>query len=485
MLANFFRNCRMIVACDPENHTEGFRYALMDQQKIVATGIGSRETFGALKSHDILVGYFSTLSYLSKMTLPAAGREQTVASARHFIDEELLFNDAYELCIGKKERRGQSQEVHVLAVSTHEIEALSQSFSKTNRPLGMLTTFEVSVAALVNRVCPQPVQVLWRLGQRDLILHVEEGQVTFHRNQLAQEDIFSSADHWPGRPAIRLILGDWFKDEGFESSTLLDSDSQAVEAKLLKLFQFNQQENPRQILQHPELFGLPFVDTAWNLLSHRYQQEVRAYQYARWGVLAGGAAALMMAGLGVIDFLSIQTRQAELQAGILRLESEVADLKSVMPLASTLKNLEAYSQLAKKREEELRADKLLAWLQSGLPEGVLLRMVEFSPLVEEKKRGAPTRSSQQNVATGESDPLEKPPVKVTAKKMFRVHLEAVIAGNYFQTTQRVNAWINHLSKKGKLAKSTYTYHPPKADDSGDLLDGALYQTDLILEGKSL
>lgn len=409
--------------------------------------------------------FFAPHAYLERNRFSVANRRLLGLRLRQYIESESVFNEPFRLrhrplapSTGEA-----SLEVDMVAVAEQEIEPVARCLAIGERPLHSLVTVEMAIAALVRQVSAEPVIILWARDDVLLALLVHNGGVLARRlrrlgsgdytndgmpghAQFEQAEVMASTLRSAAKRLLReevsllLPLGELdarlrYSEDASDYLFLLRPDNRAegLKQKLGRLFVL---PDPTSVPRYPELYGLAFVEGAFNLLPSDYRHHVRALSWVR-PVAAGAVAAAIgaaLAGAGDLNrALALEQVTAAQSSGLQAPAAALA--RRIPPRAQASAGL---AQVMKHQRNGLRVDRFLAWLSAEIPDGVTVESVSIRALPRTgSRRGASaTLAGQYSVAVA-----------------FQAY------GDYAQSERLAAAMVQRLAARIVLTDSSFTYTP--------------------------
>ena len=466
------------------------RYAVLNGRKVLQQSECSLSQLQSLGGRDIRASFFSRSAYFGRSQAQTENKRLATVVARRFIDSEMLFTDPYRLRLTT--RLVSENEVHLKLMAAAEVDCirLEDSLPLENQPVSLATLEEAAIAALVAKATVEPVLVLYARAERFLSLIVENGEVRQRRleninpgdmvaaeaaaqraemlvgNAMAGE--FAAGGEAAKEAATKIYLGE-LRPLASLPAAVRDYVSRELEKKMAA------QIKGADALLEPELFGLSFVSRKWNFLENEQAQNAFSWQAAFpiSLVLLGGA--LIMGLLAVADMASTARISSQIENDQRRLISERDSLAKRVPTEQELDGFKEFTELLKRRSEQVRVDRLLSWVSRELPPGITI--TSFQMYLQGDVQAERQMQTAGASATGENmlskffgsdtaskvdpaQPAEQPKV-ARQPGVYTVRLELNLPGTYTTVESLAAETIRHLSPKLSFVQSQLSFDAAK------------------------
>ncbi len=463
------------------------RYALVQGRQLLRRGEIEADRLASLGGYEVRASFFDRSAYFGRVGSQTSNARLAGVVARRFVDGELLFNEPYRLRLSVHPTGEHDFQLRLIAASELGCVRAEGSLPLDSRPVGLASLEELAIAALVARVTPAPAMVCFARGARFIAFVCEAGEVRSRNVEMlpggelgAAQDAASRAEAMllgglgnaaPGdvNIGIKLYLGD-LRPLAAEAAAQRDYASREVEKKMGLLVRGG------DALAEPELFGLRFVGSRWNLLEP--DQALRAWAWKAALPVSGlmAAGALTLAGLGVATAYENSRKTDEIGRQRQQVEQQRAELEKRVPDSGEVSRIRDLTDLLQKREEQVRVDHLLAWLTRQIPEGASIASLhmfppgETPPEVLRKQTGDGGGGTDILArlfgakALAKPDAQEAPAQNAAAAKQqpgeYELTLELILPGAYEHSEKLAGEIVGRLAGRGRFKQSTLAYDAP-------------------------
>ncbi|MCX8086379.1 MAG: hypothetical protein N3C63_05680 [Rhodocyclaceae bacterium] len=467
---------RLLVALDEpaaDAETQKARWALLSGRRCVARGEGPAARLAALGGLELLASFFDRSAHFDRIVAQTANPRLAQVFARRHIDGQMLFNESYRLRTRLIPLGEADIVLRTLATTELACARAADALPLATRPVRLAALEETALAALAAKATSEPALVCFARGERFVAFLAEAGDVRGRQLAVVPPGDAAEQEAAVGRaaaafgggtglpePAVTLLFGD-LTGLAKQPQFARDVASREVEKKIAALVA------GANALAEPELFGLPFVRREWNLLEPAQAAGALAWKLAlpAAGLLVAGAAfAGLLGGFQAIDNAATAARLQEQRA---TLERERGDLVKRIPDEKESRRLAEFAELMKKRDEQVRADRLLAWLTTRLPEGAVVESVTLYPFGEK-----PPEAAQGPGAKGGEDILARifgrdkaaepkaQPEKASAKNdagRYAMRLVVSLPGGYEEVEPKAAATVRALAEGLSFEQAVLDY----------------------------
>lgn len=468
----------LLVALDEpaaDAETQVARWALVSGRRCVARGECPAARLARLGGLEIRASFFDRAAHFDRIVSQTTNPRLAQVFVRRHIDGQMLFNESYRLRTKLIPLGEADVVVRALAATELSCARAADALPLATRPVGLMTLEEAALAALAARATTEPLLVCHARGNRFVAFLAEAGEVRMRRVEyVTAGDLLALADaverssaqfSGTGIPeaAARLLLGELrplAKEERYQR----DHASREVERKIAALV------SGADALAEPELFGLRYVRSHWNLLEPAQARGALAWKAAlpAAGLMVAGAAfAGMLGGFAAADNASLAARLAEQRAGI---ERERAELMTRVPDETESRRLSDFANLMKQRGEQVRVDRLLSWLTHELPAGAVVETFAVYPQGEappESVRAAEgggedllARIFGRKEAPAASAPKPAVPVKADPGQ-YRARIELSFPGGYEAVERAAGETLKRLAGRLDFEMAVLDYDAPR------------------------
>lgn len=473
------------------------RYAVMDGRKVVQHSDCGLLQIQSLGGRDVRVGFFSRSAYFGRSQAQTENKRLATVVARRFIDGEMLFTDPYRLRLTT--RLVSENEVRLKLMAAGEIDCirLEDALPLDTQPISLATLEEAAIAALVAKATVEPVLVLFARAERFLSLVVEDGEVRQRRleniepgDMVAAEAAAQRAEMLVGsamagefvaggdaakEAALKIYLGD-LRPLAALPTGARDYVARELEKKIAA------QIKGADALLEPELFGLAFVSRKWNFLEEEQAHKARAWQVAFPVSMLTIAGALVFGFMAFADLAGTARLGDQLQNDQKRLVADRDALMQHVPQGKELERFNELTSLLKRRSEQVRVDRLLAWMTRELPAGITISSVQMylqgdSEAAAQAQTAGGAGGGGGMFATffgsGSSGKEEEETKKAQQKQPVRqpgtyvVRMELNLPGSYTAVEELAAETIRHLSPKLHFVRSQLAFDA--ANNKGQLV----------------
>jgi len=449
-----FDSPRLLLTLLPGAGVERVRYVLLRGQTVLKEGecaLAQLPSAGA----PLRAAVLARSSYFERAEAEVKSTKMLPFQARRLVDAALAFSEPYRLrfqASGSAARK----ELALLALAESDYSLALQSLGPRAPDCERLALVESALAALLAQETPEPAALLWQRGPHLLALVVEKGRVYFKlldrggeaapelsvRLERARAALQAAARRlYPERElSLLLALGELAEQPEPLRTGAGGADaaaSAALEARLQRRFVAAQ---PKAVLLWPELYGLPSVALAFDLLEPQRHQVAQARQ-AAWALGALLAvAAVPLAGLAFWNHAQWQQLAATHEAQRSALEAQAAALQARLPSAEQLAVLERQLRPGPTLTD-FRIDSLLAWVSQITPPGATIRHLQ-----------ATQETAPAATAAGAA------PVPGLS-----IEVEWELRGDYPQVERLAAILAQRLGERAQLQSSQLSYLPDPAD----------------------
>lgn len=507
--------------------THPAHYAVLSGRQVLQHGQGVADELRALPGQALRLSLDSAANLTERLRVRALSRRFVPVLVQRQLAENGAFSDRFRFRSQVRSLRQGEAEVDVTAMMEDDAELAQELLPSQQRPLTHLVTAEASVAALVGAVANGPVLVHWWHDGGLRTLGVRSGRVVWQRVEPFAGKR-SGADPEPWKPmldaasasaphefasahghTVRLGQGPWAAGGEWASN-----GSRELVNQLGALFKG---VDAAEVLGHPDLYGLVFVQRRQSLIVNGYRQRVLAWQLAPALAAATGLVGAALLGLGLWWHQQAAQQLAQLQLQTTTLAAQARLLQQQSPPAEAVTALRSAVWRESAMGANLRADHFLNALLNELPEGakVVKLSIQRNTVAEARvqtqngqpvnlaRRGkrtdeavqlaqkapAPTKAIAPAVADkAEPASLEpasevvtfKPAVPVrrmpgAKEPSFQVDLDIALGGGYSGAKLKAEALAEKLSRLGRLANTRLTFQ-----DTGVQAPGAKLKTQLTI-----
>ncbi len=433
-----------------ENGEPVLRYARLDGRRILSTGEGApAQLAGPMRA-----SVFSPASYFEQLDLGADSPKMLRLVARRHLDAELVFDGAYRLRARTRAKRERTIAADIAALPEQDLDVAVALLPVQQRPCLQLVPLELAIAALVRRATAEPVIVFWEKGGVLLSLLVAEGMVQARTREAvsdenrqvviarAEASLRTSAGYRGEKREVFLTL--YTGDLCGRGLRAQEKAAQVFESRLAKLYRARKGTPENAVLRDPELYGLPFVDEAWNFQEKDYRDQVRAWRYAKPAAAAAGLVGVVFGLYGGFHHLQALGAASEFDARQAKLRGTLAEIDRILPSEEAMATVRKGLQVQRDSLSEVRLDRLLGWLTQLVPKEVRIRSLQVEP--EPAPRGRP------------GPPVNQPP----GQKPFLVNLEIMLAETEFDAAEASSAaLIKSLSQRLQMVDSRLDVPAPE------------------------
>jgi hypothetical protein len=512
MSGNLSFGTSLLAIIDHENTEQpessvSLRYVILKGKKIIDSAQCSPEQLPSLPGGQRYFSILSNLAYFERSEITAPKANMLEISARRFIDSESIFNEPYRLRYNVTSQSESRFTTDILALPEVDYKTEIKDLAIEEHPVTSLYTVESSIAALIKEVTDKVVIIFWARNESFLSLLVENGSVLFKRSDRVnheadfteetgqnkyeklissgQRDIEMSARQIVRNDVERFIcLGDlvdadlkqtWdiaLPNGNGKASSDKDEKtaSEKLEQDLLALFDAQGTSvHDKEILCQPELYGLTYVNPAFNLLDSNYRQTVKSHSTIIPFIFLMYIAGIILLGMGGFNFYEASSsyEKFDKQKKIIRIK--VTELSSHIPSHKTLDTLQTIIDYSEKEKNELRIDRFLAWLTKETPDGILITSLEIKTINDAVQKAMPSadpfgRGGGGGGGGGGTPNMFAPKddaggADENNKKTFEITLACDIDGNYEEAKNLSIDYVKKLSKKSNLSESSFEYLP--------------------------
>ena len=325
-------------------------FVRMRGRKVLSAGVCPVDELATVASSTLRVAIVSPMNFCQRMSLDAFRRSLVPFVARRQLEQDGVFSDRFRLNTEVISVRDGKAEAYVVACLEDDAEMAMESLPVRERPLVRLAVPESAVAALVGRVTPEPVLVVWYRAGLLTCLGVSRSRVVWHRAQRVEHDNFMALDHWravveravAGAPvefvaghALRVNLG---AGPWAQTGAWATNGSQSLADRMGKIFTGVPAD---AVLRSPELYGLGFVPRAANLVMNGYGKQVRAWTWGRPVAALAAVFGLALGGFGLLCAASAARTEGSSLAMAAPLEARHAQVQASMPSEAAIKELQS------------------------------------------------------------------------------------------------------------------------------------------------
>ncbi|MGV6807695.1 MAG: hypothetical protein ACWA5K_07330, partial [bacterium] len=232
------------------------------------------------------------------------------------------------------------------------------------------------------------------------------------------------------------------RDHTFENR---DKASLAFEDKLCNQFKTGKKAPKDSVLRHPEVFGLPLVDEKWTFVDEGYRDEVRAWRYSKPVAAAASIVGILFALYGAVQHMQAFALGYKFDAKRADLTKTLSDIDAIRPSDDEMQTVRDGLKVQSQSVDEVRLDKLLAWLTHLVPEGVVISSLDVVP--------SPPPDPGRKLRAATYQPGHRP---------FLVNLEIVLADTTFDAAESSSAEIvKRLSQRLQMVHTRLDVPAPE------------------------
>jgi hypothetical protein len=452
-------------------------FAHMRGRRVLSAGVCPVDELATLASSTLRVAVVSPMNFCQRMSLDAFRRSLVPFVARRQLEQDGVFSDRFRLQTEVISVRDGKAEAYAVACLEDDAEMAMESLPVHERPLVRLAVPESAVAALVGRVTPEPVLVLWYRAGFLTCLGVSRSRVVWQRTQRVEHDSFMKLDHWraiveravAGAPvefvaghALRVNLG---SGPWAQTGAWATNGSQSLVDRMSKIFTG---VPPATVLRSPELYGLAFVPRAANLVMNGYGKRVRAWTWGRPVAAIAAVSGLALGGAGWLSSASAERTWGMAASMAAPLESRHAQVQASLPSDAAIKELQSALAMNDVLSGGMRVDQLLARLTRMAQPNVRLKRIDIA------------RAKSEN---GQRE-AKAMPVSVGAapKNNFVVTLSFSIAGSYGESKKSAEQLVVRLAELGTLEGTRFDHVQDQSKQGAAM---ANFSTNIVLKTKTL
>ena len=464
-------------------------FARLRGRKVLSAGVCPVDELATLASSTLRVAIVSPMNFCQRMSLDAFRRSLVPFVARRQLEQDGVFSDRFRLNTEVISVRDGKAEAYGVACLEDDAEMAMESLPVQQRPLLRLAVPESAVAALVGRVTPEPVLVVWYRAGLLTCLGVSRSRVVWHRAQRVEHDSFMALDHWravveravAGAPvefvagyALRVNLG---AGPWAQTGAWATNGSQSLTDRIGKIFTGVSAET---VLRSPELYGLGFVPRAANLVMNGYAQQVQAWT---WGRPVAALAAVLGLAFGVVGLLasaSAERTQGMALATAAQLEVRHAQVQASLPSEAAVKELQNALDLNDVLSGGMRVDHLLARLTRMAQPNVRLKRIDIA-----RSKVKAVKAETVKVASAEAETAKVASAKLAAaaaKNGFVVNVDFSIAGSYAESKKSAEQLVVRLAELGTLEGTRFNHVQDQSRPGPPM---ATFSTNIVLNTKAL
>jgi hypothetical protein len=413
-------------------------FITLDGTKVCASG----KVLPANTSIPLRAAIFSLDSYFEQTELAATSDKMLALLARRHLDNELIFqDDAYRLRALPMARHERSISANIAAMPEHDIDAAMALVPADKQPCLQLVPVELAIAALVGRFSPGATLVFWEKGGILLSLLVTAGAVcnrmcerVSESNRVAAisraESGLKAGIEQTGEDAAE-ILSIFTGDLCGAPEELREKPELDLERTINASFRIKDRQQTAEVLQSPELYGLPFVPDDWSFMAAGYRTQVNAWRFAKPAAMLASAAGIVIALLGGITHLQAIGTANDFQLSKGKLQNLLAETAANRPSDAQIEAVRNALRVEAMSHDEVRIDRFLAWLTNTVPSGVVIRDLTVLPTPAPRSRYG---NAQENYPQGQ--------------KPFTVNLELMFADTSFNAAESGSAEVvRRLSRR--------------------------------------
>lgn len=445
------------------------RYAVMSGRKVERRGECAMSELQRLGGWDLRASFFSRGAYFERTQAQTENKRLANVVARRFIDGEMLFNEAYRLRLTTHLAGEHDVTLKLMAAAEIDCLRLEEGLPLPTRPVSLAALEEAAIAALIAKATREPVLALFARGERFVSFVAENGEVRQRRMEslpagdleaaaaavqraevMAAGGLASGMGGQPGKEvALRAYLGD-LRPLAAQGAQARDYSSREVEKRIAALIQGG------DALAEPELYGLSYVRRAWNFLEDAQTRKAIAWHVAlpTAAVLLGGT--LLFGLLFALEAVQNAGRAGQIEQERQKVLAERDALVKRVPNPRELERFKDFTELLKRRSEQVRADRLLAWISHELPGGIAISSLQLyaqgdaPPEAKQQSAGGENKGLDMLARFMSSPPKEKPAqeTKVAAEPgVYTLSLELTLPGSYDMVERQAAEVIRRLSPK--------------------------------------
>ena len=424
------------------------------------------DELATVASSTLRVAIVSPMNFCQRMSLDAFRRALVPFVARRQLEQDGIFSDRFRLNTEVISVRDGKAEAYVVACLEDDAEMAMESLPVRERPMVRLAVPESAVAALVGRVTPEPVLVVWYRDGLLTCLGVSRSRVVWHRVQRVEHDSFMTLDHWravveravASAPvefvaghALRVNLGagPWAAVGAWATN-----GSQSLVDRMGKIFTGVPTDT---VLRTPELYGLGFVPRAANLVMNGYGKQVRAWTWGRPVAALAAVLGLTLGGVGLLAAASADRTEGPSLAMAATLGARHAQVQATMPSEAAIKELQSALAMNDVLSGGMRVDQLLARLTRMAQPNVRLKRIDIARAKAET-------------------------VKAATKNDFVVNVDFSIGGSYAQSKRSAEQLVVRLAELGTLEGTRFDH---VVDQTRPGMPAAAFSTSILLNTKAL
>lgn len=456
--------------------TQRVRYAVMYGRKVSQQGECALQDIHLLGGWRVCSSFASRSTYFGQTSVQTANKRLAPVLARRYLDGEVLFNEPYRLRVQPGASTDLAVQLEMQAVAEADCLRLESLLPMATQPVSLHTPEEVAIAHLVAKATSEPVTVLFGRGQRLVAFVCEKGHVANRRTEAMPADeaardttlfrlstavssgyVSPEADNAPKEVVLSIYMGELCA-YALKGAAARDYASRELEKQIARCV------TGGDALAHPEVFGLAHVPNRWNFLGPLQQQHARTWQMALPASALMGLVALGFAINVVADLANQPMSGSALAAKRQQTTAEHEALVKRIPDEKSLAAFKELSQLAQERHEQLRADRLLAWVSQQLPTGITITALQFYRADSGVVKG---RSGTKNLGQDMLNKLKDIQPNIESKtekkdpKSYEVVLALSLAGPYDVVETQAGEVIKNLSTKFNFEQSLLDFDATK------------------------
>jgi hypothetical protein len=452
-------------------------FARMRGRKVLSAGVCPVDELATVASSTLRVAIVSPMNFCQRMSLDVFKRALVPFVARRQLEQDGIFADRFRLNTEVISVRDGKAEAYVVACLEDDAEMAMESLPVRERPLVRLAVPESAVAALVGRVTPEPVLVVWYRAGLLTCLGVSRSRVVWHRAQRVEHDNFMALDHWravveravAGAPvefvaghALRVNLG---AGPWAQGSAWATNGSQSLVDRMGTIFKGVPAET---VLRTPELYGLAFVPRAANLVMNGYAKQVNAWTWGRPVAALAAVLGLALGGVGLLTAASAARTEGSALAMVAPIEARHAQVQASMPSAAAIKELQSALDLNDVLSGGMRVDQLLARLSRMAQPNVRLKRIDIA----RAKAQTPQREAKAIPVSMGASP----------KNGFVVNLDFSIAGSYAESKRSAEQLVVRLAELGTLEGTRFDHVQDQSRQGAPM---GTFSTRIVLNTKAV
>ncbi|MCE1241657.1 hypothetical protein [Oryzomicrobium sp.] len=435
------------------------RYAVLKGRRVVREAECEMHELARLGGWQMRASFFSRGAYFERTPSQTDNPRLAAVVARRFIDAEMLFSEAYRLRLQIASAGETDFSLRLAACAEIDCLRIEEGLPLETQPVRLAALEESAIAAVVATATSEPVEVYFARGERFVYFIAEAGEVRQRRLDFLPPDedgikdalqraelALSGGGGWgigdaAARMPLRIYLGD-LKSRSAQADAQRDSASRGLERQLAALV------SGGDVLARPELFGLLWVKNRWNMLENAQVQRALAWQVALPASLVLGGASLVLAGLALTHAVENAGLSRQLEGERAQVLRERDVLMGRVPDQAVQARFSEFFGLLQQRNQQVRVDRLLAWVTQELPPGVVIRSISIRP-------------AGGGAVSAESKPLppNEPPGRVAASgaSEHRVQLALTVPGTYESVEAQAGEVLKRLSAKLRFGQSNLKY----------------------------